>query len=378
MKLVGTSRTLCTLFTYVDKRICSRQVWNLRIQRQAYSTLKMRLVKQDKYGGPETLYIADQEHMPEPGHKQLLVEVHGTAVNRADLLMSKGLYPGQDKNAPPTTIGLEMSGVVKSAGSGCSAWKTGDQVMGLMPGGAYAEYVVINEDHVMPVPSSVSLSQAGGIPEAWLTAYQLLHFVGHVKPEDYVLIHGGGSGVGTAAVQLVRLAGGVPLVTAGSQRKIDAAVKLGAKAGFNYKEGEFAEGVMKETEGLGANLILDCVGGSFWQQNLTCLGKEGTWVNYGLLGGGKIDGNLLGGLLRKRGTLTTSTLKTRSDEYKAQLSAAFAKNALPYFSKPLTIGGGEVQLKMVVDIEFPFTSVGEAHEYVSQNKNIGKVLIKVR
>nr|XP_039248259.1 quinone oxidoreductase PIG3-like [Styela clava] len=250
------------------------------------------------------------------------------------------------------------------------------RVMGLLPKGGYAEYAAIDENHVMAVPDGLSLHEAGGIPEVWLTAYQLLHFVGNVKENDIVLIHGGGSGVGTAAVQLVRLAGAIPIVTAGTKDKIDTCLSLGAKNGFNYKEGEFAPGVLEATGGV--NLILDCVGGSFWKQNVACLAPEGTWVNYGLLGGANIDGPILGLLLAKRASLLTTTLKSRSNEYKARLISEFSRNALPYFVKPAIVHGQEIRLKPIIDKEFKLESASDAHRHVLGNKNIGKVLLIVQ
>lgn len=179
---------------------------------------------------------------PEPKDGEVLIRVHATALNRADLLQRRGLYP-----PPPgesDIIGLEVAGTVESVGPGVSCgWRPDDRVMALLCGGGYAEYAAVPEQLLMPVPPHLTLSQAAAIPEAWLTAYQLLVFIARVKVGEVVLAHAAASGVGTAAVQLARLLGAVPVVTAGSSEKLRMAEDLGAAAGFNYREESFAQGV---------------------------------------------------------------------------------------------------------------------------------------
>lgn len=332
----------------------------------------MKVVQQSGPGGPESLVVDPIYLRPEPKDKEILIEVAYSAVNRLDILQRKGSLP-VPKNASPI-LGLEVTGTVYKLGPKCSGkWKEGDRVMALVNGGGYAEYATVNEDHVMAIPEDMSFKKAAAIPEVWLTAYQLLHMIAKVSRGDIVLIHAGGSGVGTAAVQLAAMAGAKPIVTAGSQEKIDKAIKLGAVAGINYKKEEFDVKIYELTKGKGANIILDCIGSSYWAKNLEALAMDGKWVLYGLLGGPNVKGNILGGLLKKRATLSATTLRTRSDEYKADLVEQFTKNVLPMFSRT-----GKTKLKAVVDRVFHLDDIQEAHRYVELNKNIGKVLLQVK
>uniref|UniRef100_A0A8I4A1Y1 Tumor protein p53 inducible protein 3 n=1 Tax=Callithrix jacchus TaxID=9483 RepID=A0A8I4A1Y1_CALJA len=270
-------------------------------------------------------------------------------------------------------LGLEASGHVAELGPGCQGhWKIGDAAMALLPGGGQAQYVTVPEGLLMPIPEGLTLLQAAAIPEAWLTAFQLLHLVGNVQAGHHVLIHAGLSGVGTAAIQLTRMAGAIPLVTAGSQQKLQMAEKLGAAAGFNYKEEDFSEATLKFTKGAGVNLILDCIGGSYWEKNVNCLALDGRWVLYGLIGGADINGPLLSKLLFKRGSLITSLLRSRDNKYKQMLVNAFTEQILPHFSKE-----GPQRLLPVLDRIYPVTEIQEAHKYMETNKNMGKIVLEV-
>ncbi|KAM6961317.1 quinone oxidoreductase PIG3-like [Aplochiton taeniatus] len=323
----------------------------------------------DEPGGPESLHL---KTVPRPQLKdgEILIKVNATALNRADTLQRKGLYP-----APPgqsEILGLEVAGTVAAIGPGVeSHWKPEDKVMALLSGGGYAEYVSVPEPLLMRVPLHLSLYQAAAIPEAWLTAFQLLHLVAHVKEGEVVLVHAGASGVGTAAVQLALLAGAVPIVTAGSSEKLKMAGNLGAAAGFNYKEDDFAEKVRGFTKGRGADIILDCIGGSCWEKNVGCLAIDGRWVLYGTMGGRTVEGDLLGKLLAKRGQLFSSLLRSRSLQYKADLVKAFSERALPFFSDRSD------SLKPVIDSTFNMRNIAEAHKHMEANRNMGKIVINV-
>ncbi|NXY51428.1 QORX oxidoreductase, partial [Ceuthmochares aereus] len=270
-------------------------------------------------------------------------------------------------------LGLEAAGSVIGLGPGCKGqWKTGDAVMALLSGGGQAEYVTVPEGHLMPIPNDMTFIQAAAIPEAWLTAFQLLHVVGKIKKGEKVLIHAGASGVGMAAIQLVRLAEGIPVVTAGTQEKLNATVNAGAAAGFNYKTEDFSEKVLAFTQGSGVDMILDCVGGSYWEKNLSCLSTDGRWIIYGLLSGGEVHGDLLAKLLSKRGSIHTSLLRSRDKEYKEQLVSAFTEDVLPYFS-----GGASPRLQPLVDSVYPLHEIAVAHSVMEENKNIGKIVIEM-
>ncbi|XP_042357027.1 quinone oxidoreductase PIG3 [Plectropomus leopardus] len=329
----------------------------------------MRAVCVDAPGGPENLLLRSVPR-PQPKHGEILIKVHATALNRADLLQRRGRYP-----PPPgesDIIGLEVAGTVDTLGPGVKGgWRLDDRVMALLSGGGYAEYVSVPEGLLMPVPQNLTLCQAAAIPEAWLTAFQLLVFIAQVKEGEVVLVHAGASGVGTAAVQLVRLFGAVPVVTAGSPEKLKFAKNLGAAAGFNYREESFAQGVHDFTGGKGANVILDCIGGSNWEQNVNSLATDGRWVLYGTMGGRSVDGDLLGKLLSKRGHLLCSLLRSRSLQYKADLVKAFSHRVIPNFSNQ------PASLRPIVDSTFNLDDIAEAHRHMEANKNTGKIVVNV-
>uniref|UniRef100_A0A673UZP4 Tumor protein p53 inducible protein 3 n=2 Tax=Suricata suricatta TaxID=37032 RepID=A0A673UZP4_SURSU len=330
----------------------------------------MLAVHFDKPGGPENLYLKEVAK-PSPVEGEVLLKVAASALNRADLLQRQGQYP-----PPPgasSILGLEASGHIAALGPACQGhWKIGDTAMALLPGGGQAQYVTVPEGLLMPIPAGLTLSQAAAIPEAWLTAFQLLHLLGNVQAGDSVLIHAGSSGVGTAAIQLARLAGAIPLVTAGSQHKLQMAEKLGAAAGFNYREEDFSEATLKFTKGAGVNLILDCIGGSYWEKNVNCLASDGRWVLYGLMGGTDIHGPLFSKLLFKRGSLITTLLRSRDQKYKQMLVEAFTKQILPHFSTE-----SPQRLLPVLDRVYPATAIQEAHEYMESNKNVGKIVLEL-
>ncbi|NXW71227.1 QORX oxidoreductase, partial [Hirundo rustica] len=334
----------------------------------------------DSPGGPENLYMKEVMK-PDPGEGEVLVKVSASALNRADLLQRRGKYP--PPKGASDILGLEAAGSVAGLGPGCSGrWKIGDAVMALLSGGGQAQFVTVPEGLLMPVPKDMTFIQAAAIPEAWLTAFQLLHFVGKVQEGERVLIHAGASGVGMAAIQLVRLAKAIPIVTAGTQEKLEATAKAGAAAGFNYKNEDFSEKVLEFTQGSGVDIILDCVGASYWEKNLKCLSTDGRWIIYGLLSGGEVHGDLLARLLSKRASIHTSLLRSRDKEamtlrcffpqYKERLVRAFTEKVLPHFAE-----GVSPRLQPLVDSVYPLHNIAEAHRAMEENKNIGKIVIEI-
>ncbi|KAG8580063.1 hypothetical protein GDO81_007115 [Engystomops pustulosus] len=324
----------------------------------------------DSPGGPENLYIKEVPR-PIPKDGEVLVQVHASALNRADLLQRRGMY------APPPgasqILGLEAAGTVVALGPGDDGrWKVGDRVMALIGGGGNAQYVAVPEGQLIQIPHDMSDTDAAAIPEAWLTAFQLLHFVAKVQKGETVLIHAGASGVGTAAIQLCRLAGAVPMVTAGSSEKIEVAKNLGAETGFNYKTEDFGKKCLEATNNVGADIILDCVGATHWEKNLQCLNTDGRWVVYGLMGSGQINGDLLTKLLWKRGSIIGSLLRSRSSKYKAELVKAFTEQALPHFTP-----GGPIHLRPIVDSVYPLKKIPDAHQRMEDNKNTGKIVLQI-
>ncbi|WP_027417018.1 NAD(P)H-quinone oxidoreductase [Aneurinibacillus terranovensis] len=314
----------------------------------------------------KTLYIGEAE-IPAPGEDELLVDVRATALNRADLLQKRGLYP------PPagasSIIGLEMAGMVAAVGNKVQGWKKGDRICALLPGGGYAERVTIPAQMAIPIPENLSFEEAAAIPEVFLTAYLNLFVLGGLKPEHTVLIHAGASGVGTAAIQLVREAGARSIVTAGSEEKRKKCLELGADITIDYKEGPFAPKVKEATNGTGVNIILDFIGASYWEQNISSLATDGRLIIIGTMGGAKAESINLGLLLSRRLQVIGTALRTRSVEDKIKLTKEFSEFALPRFA--------DGRLKPVIDSVFDWEHVNDAHAYMEQNKNIGKIVLRV-
>jgi len=327
----------------------------------------MKAVVQFAPGGPETLSVGDVPMVQAPTGRKICIKVHASAVNRADCLQRSGGYappPGA-----PTTIGLEAAGVVESIGAEAVCFKPGDRVMALLPGGGYAEYALVDERHVMPIPEGFSFEQAAAIPEVWITAYQLLHYIGKAKAGETVLAHAAASGVGTALIQLAKYAQVQLLATVGSDDKAAYVEKLGAAATYNYKKNgiAFSAFVKEKTDSKGVNLILDPVSASYWQQNAESIATDGRWVLYGSMGGLSVEGPLFGYIMRKRITITGTTLRNRDDNYKADLVKAFASHSLPRFA--------DKTFKPIIDRVFHMNDIVEAHRFVEANSNIGKVIL---
>lgn len=315
----------------------------------------------------QELFIGEVDD-PVPKDNELLVRVKATALNRADLLQRKGLYP------PPagesTVIGLEMSGVVEQAGPGVTGWKEGDRVHALLPGGGYAEKAVIPVGMAMRTPEHLSFEQAAAIPEAFLTAYLNLVELGKLTSGEFVLIHAGASGVGTAAIQIARELGAVSIVTAGSSEKIDCCLSLGANYAINYREEDFSRRVQEITQHAGVQLIMDFVGASYWEKNLQALAVDGRWVLVGSLGGREVGAVNLGPFLQKRLQFIGSTLRSRTVAYKIELTRKFEAFAQERFRQGA--------LAPIIDRVYDWHDVMEAHRYMEQNLNIGKIVLQIR
>jgi len=316
-------------------------------------------------GGPEQLRLGEWEK-PTPGQSQILVKVAATALNRADTLQRKGHYPPPPGAIP--ILGLEMAGTVAELGEGVTRWKKGDAVFGLLSGGGYAEYALIHEDMALPIPPNLSMTDAAALPEVFLTAFQALHWLAQLKAGEKVLIHAGASGVGTAAIQLVRAMNATPYVTA-SAPKHALCLRLGAELVIDYKKEPFQGKILAATNGQGVNVILDFMAASYFGQNLTSLATDGRMVVLATMGGSKVSEFDLRLLLTKRLSLMGSTLRSRSLDYQIRLSQAWASFALPRLE--------EGRLKPVVDRVFDWTQAGEAHAYMESNQNQGKIVLAV-
>ena len=242
-------------------------------------------------------------------------------------------------------------------------------VMGILAGGGYAQYARVPKSHLIRVPAGLDLDVAAAIPEVWLTSFQLINLVGGgIGKGEYALVHAAASGVGTSILQLLKAYEAKAIAVASKEEKLETCKALGAIGGINYKENpEFGDQVMSLTDGHGADLILDCVGASHWEQNEKSLARDGTWVIYGLMGGSAPSSHL-GRLLGKRATVTFTTLRTRSNEYKAKLAERFEKEAVPLFEKGV--------LKPVVNCVMPLSDIKAAHELMETNTTVGKIVLK--
>lgn len=303
---------------------------------------------------------------PAPGPNELLVKIEATAVNRADLLQKAGNYPVPD-GAPPI-LGLEMAGIVEETGSDAQRFGPGDHLMGLLPGGGYAEYCVIRDDHAMAKPASLSFEEAAAIPEVFLTAYQGLFWIGELFDDETVLIHAGASGVGSAAIQLAgQISGTTIITTAGKESKLDLCRELGADLGINYEHNSFKTVIENEFGSSAVDVILDFVGAPYWHQNIDVLAMDGRLVHLGLLGGSSVDNMNLGTILRKRLSIRGSTLRNRSDEYKALLTKEFTE----YFAESFDNGS----IRPVIDSVYEWEEAEEAHQRMKRNENAGKIVL---
>jgi putative PIG3 family NAD(P)H quinone oxidoreductase len=298
---------------------------------------------------------------------ELLLRTRATALNRADLLQRRGKHP--PPKGVPNILGLEMAGEVIDVGAACEGWEPGDRVCALLPGGGYAELAAVPAGLAMRIPENLSFEEAAAIPEVFLTAYQNLFNVARLAPGEMVLFHAGGSGVGTAAVQLIREAGGASLVTAGTKGKIDLCLALGARAGWNYKDGTFVPWVAEWTDGRGVDIILDFVGAPYFEQNLQSMAADGRMVVIGTLGGAEVEKFSLRTLMSKRLQITGAGLRSMDTERKIRLTRQFADFALPRFA--------DGRLVPVVDTIFDWREAAKAHERMESNVNVGKIVLQV-
>jgi NADPH2:quinone reductase len=315
-------------------------------------------------GGPEML-VPVQQPVPVPGDGEILVKVAAAGINRPDVMQRKGLYPAP-KGAPETP-GLEIAGEVVAAGKGVTRWKLGDKVMALVIGGGYAEYALAYESHALPT-GHLPMIEAGAIPETFFTVWHNVFQRGALKSGETLLVHGGSSGIGTTAIQLAKHFGAKVIVTAGSPEKCDACRKLGADVAVNYKTEDFVEKVKTATDGKGADVILDMVGGDYIARNYEAAAVEGRIVQIAFMGGAKAEVNFQR-IMLKRLHHTGSTLRSRSVADKGAIAADLEKNALP-----LIVSG---KIKPVIYKTFPLAQAADAHALMDSDAHIGKIVLSL-
>jgi putative PIG3 family NAD(P)H quinone oxidoreductase len=325
----------------------------------------MQAITFETPGDPEVLHLR-QVPEPVPGPEDLLVRVRATALNRADTLQRRGNYP-----PPPgesDILGLELAGEVEAVGAATSKFAPGDRVFGLVGGGGYADKALIDYRMAMPIPADWDFVRAAAVPEVFFTANETLFTLGGLQQGETVLIHAGASGVGTAGIQMARHAGARVFVTAGSAEKIARTIELGATAGINYKEEDFAERVLALTDKAGVDLIQDFIGAAYWKRNVRCLKVGGRLVLVGLMGGTKVEADL-GLVMRKRLHIIGSVMRSQPRENKIAITQRFRERWLP------RLASGDIQ--PIIDTTFPLAEAAAAHRYMEANRNTGKIILVV-
>jgi putative PIG3 family NAD(P)H quinone oxidoreductase len=318
-----------------------------------------------KPGGPEVLEAVDMP-TPRPGPREVLIQVAAAGVNRPDLMQREGKYP-----PPPGASdipGLEVAGAIAACGSGAVRWREGDRVCALVSGGGYAEYCAVPEVQCLPIPSTVDLVSAAGMPEAFFTVWTNVFERGRLRAGESLLVHGGTSGIGTTAIQMARAFGARVFATAGSDEKVAACELLGAERAINYKTSDFASALMPLTGGVGVDVILDMVGAPYFSRNVDLLALEGRLLQIAVLQGAKAEVNLVR-VLRQRLTITGSTLRSRTVEEKGAIADAVERAVWPL------VEAGKI--RPVVYATFPLQRAAEAHRLMESGSHIGKIVLTV-
>lgn len=316
-------------------------------------------------GGPE---VMEWQEVPDPvaGPGEVVLDVAATAVNRADIAQRMGNYPPPP--GAPEWLGLECSGTVSTVSPDVTGWAVGDQACALLTGGGYAEQVAVPAAQLLPIPAGIDLVTAAGLPEVWCTVWANVFLTAHLQPNEVLLVHGGGSGIGTAAIQLGRAVGATVAVTAGSAEKLDRCRELGASILVNYHTDDFESAVREATDGHGADVILDIVGAKYLARNIATLATNGRLVVIGVLGGRKAEIDLRE-LMTKRAALVGTTLRGRPIPEKATIVAAVGEHVWPLLES------GEI--RPVIDRVLPISAVAEAHRLVESSQHVGKVVLTI-
>lgn len=303
---------------------------------------------------------------PTPGPNQVLIQTHAAGVNRPDLVQRRGLYPPPPGASP--ILGLEVAGTVAEIGSAVTKVEVGDSVCALVTGGGYAEYCLASACCCLPIPRGFSFTQAAALPEAFFTVWSNVFDRAGLQAGESLLVHGGSSGIGTTAIQLAKAFGARAIATAGSDEKCRRCLVLGADLAVNYRQQDFVEAVLDFTGGKGVDVILDMVGGDYLPRNLKSLASDGRLMQIGIQSGAKAEINLAA-LLMKRLTLAGSTLRSRSDEFKANIAEQLREKVWPLLASG--------QVKPVIDSVFPLAEADRAHRLMESSQHIGKIILEL-
>jgi len=325
----------------------------------------MRFINISEHGGPEVMEIKEGE-TPDPGKGEVLIRVHAAGVNRPDVMQRQGLYAPPPGASP--ILGLEVSGEVVATGNDVSAWSVADRVCALTNGGGYAEYVAVPAGQCLPVPAGLPVEEAAALPETFFTVWANVFDRAGLKPGESFLVHGGSSGIGTAAIQLAKSLGSKVFTTAGSAEKCAACQSLGADVAVNYTEQDYVKVLKEATDGQGVDVILDMVGGDYVARNLELAAVDGRIASISFLKGSLVEIDMMQ-ILRKRLTVTGSTLRPRSAEAKAGIAEKLRAQIWPL------IESGEI--KPLIAARFPLADVVESHKLMESSKHIGKIILMV-
>jgi NADPH:quinone reductase len=317
-----------------------------------------------RHGGPEVLRPVERP-TPEPGRREVLIRVEGAGVNRPDLMQREGKYP-PPKGASDIP-GLEVAGTVAACGPDVTRWRQGDHVCALLSGGGYAEYCVAPEVQCLPIPSTLDIVSAAGVPEAFFTVWMNVFDRGRLQPGESMLVHGGASGIGTTAIQMARAFGARVFATAGSDDKCAACERLGAERAINYKTDDFAAALKTLTNGRGIDVILDMVGAPYFARNVDLLAIEGRLLQIAVLHGAKAEIDLIQ-VLRQRLTITGSVLRARSVEEKGAIAATLEQRVWPLVEQ------GKVA--PIIFATVPLKEAAEAHRLMESGSHIGKIVLR--
>jgi putative PIG3 family NAD(P)H quinone oxidoreductase len=326
----------------------------------------MKAILLNQFGGPEVMHIGEVED-PEPGEGQVRIRVVATSVNRADIVQRQGNYP--PPKGESEILGLEVAGEVDALGDGVTQWRPGDRVMGIVAGGGYAQFALAYADHLMPVPKNLTMQDAAAISEVYITAWLNLFLIAGLSEEETVLLHGGGGGVNTAGIQICRaLAPGIRTAVTASEGKVERVRQLGADWVIDYGKEDFAEVLRSETNGRGADVILDHIGGGYLARNQKALAAGGRLVVIGLMGGRRAELDL-GVMMVKRQRIIGSVLRGLPVSEKARATASFREHVLPRIA--------DRTISPLIHKVYPLGEAHKAHQEMERSSHFGKIVLDV-